>query len=46
MNSDELNEYIPYVMGSEFSSKDFKTWVGTLVAANALYEMGAVEKND
>lgn len=35
-----LNEYIQTYLGDEFSSKDFRTWGGTLTAAIALAERG------
>ena len=35
-----LNEYIQQHMGEEFSSKDFRTWGGTLTAAIAFAEHG------
>jgi DNA topoisomerase-1 len=39
-----LNEYIKEYMGTEFSSKDFRTWGGTLLAAVAFAERGPVEE--
>ena len=44
VKSDDLNEYIHEVMGEEFSAKDFRTWAGTMIAAIALDELGAVDK--
>jgi DNA topoisomerase-1 len=38
-----LNDYIRAHMGDEFTAKDFRTWGGTLTAAIALAERGAVE---
>src|SRR6185503_5513147 len=35
-----INDYIREVMGEKFSAKDFRTWAGTLVCANALARMG------
>lgn len=46
VKSGHLNEYIRSIMGEEFSAKDFRTWAGTLIAAAALDEMGAVEEKD
>lgn len=43
VKSNDLNEYIREIMGEEFSAKDFRTWAGTVIAAMALDEMGAVE---
>jgi len=41
-----INDYIREAMGEKFSAKDFRTWAGTLVCANALARMGTelVEK--
>jgi len=41
-----INDYIREVMGEKFSAKDFRTWAGTLVCANALARLGTelVEK--
>ncbi|MGB3144213.1 MAG: DNA topoisomerase IB [Maribacter sp.] len=44
VKSDDLNQYIHEVMGEDFSAKDFRTWAGTMIAAIALNELGAVEK--
>lgn len=35
-----INEYIKETMGEKFSSKDFRTWAGTLVCACALARTG------
>lgn len=40
-----INEYIKETMGEKFSSKDFRTWAGTLVCACALARTG-IEEND
>lgn len=39
-----LNDYIKEYMGPDFSSKDFRTWGGTLLAAIAFAEHGFVEE--
>lgn len=46
VDSDDLNAYIHEVMGEEFSAKDFRTWAGTMIAAIALNELGAVKEKD
>lgn len=46
IRSNDLNQYIHEVMGEEFSAKDFRTWAGTVIAAMALDQMGAVEAED
>ena len=38
--STDLNEYIGRIMGEDFTSKDFRTWAGTLLMAVALAEVG------
>ncbi len=38
-----VNLYIKEAMGEQFSAKDFRTWAGTLLAAEALAELGAAE---
>ncbi|MEO5860609.1 MAG: DNA topoisomerase IB [Pyrinomonadaceae bacterium] len=39
----ELNAYLKSVTDPQFSSKDFRTWGGTLLAASALAEIGKGE---
>lgn len=46
VTSEDLNAYIRKIMGEEFSAKDFRTWSGTMIAAIALDELGAVEEDD
>jgi DNA topoisomerase-1 len=43
VKSRDLNVYVKEVMGEEFTAKDFRTWVGTLIAALKLAELGATE---
>jgi DNA topoisomerase-1 len=38
-----VNAYIKDAMGEQFSAKDFRTWAGTLLAAEALAEIGPAE---
>ncbi len=42
VKSRELNAYVKEVIGEEFTTKDFRTWAGTLVALK-LAELGATE---
>ncbi|WP_417199919.1 DNA topoisomerase IB [Bizionia sp.] len=44
VKSEHLNDYIKEVMGEAFSAKDFRTWSGTVIAAMALDEIGALEE--
>jgi len=46
VKSHDLNAYIHEVMGKEFSAKDFRTWAGTMIAAIALDELGAVDMHE
>lgn len=46
VKSEDLNAYIREVMGEDFSAKDFRTWAGTMIAAIALDELGAVDQKD
>lgn len=39
----DLNNYLKEITSNEFSSKDFRTWGGTLLAAVELAELGAAE---
>ncbi len=40
----DINSYIKEATAPEFSSKDFRTWGGTLLAASALAEIGKTEE--
>ncbi len=46
VKSEHLNAYIREVMGEEYSAKDFRTWSGTVIAAMALNEIGAIDHKD
>jgi DNA topoisomerase-1 len=43
IESADVNAYIREAAGDEFTSKDFRTWAGTLLAARALGTAGAFE---
>ena len=43
VSSEDVNEYIRRACGDGFSAKDFRTWAGTVLAAQALHEVGRVE---
>lgn len=36
IRSSDINEYVQQLVGDEFSAKDFRTWVGTVLAAVGL----------
>ena len=36
VGSSDVNEYLKSIAGEEFTSKDFRTWAGTVLAAEAL----------
>ncbi len=39
VTSDDVNEYLRQTTGADFTAKDFRTWAGTLLAAQALEEV-------
>ena len=39
INSSDVNDYLRDVTGQDFTAKDFRTWIGTVLAARALQEM-------
>ena len=41
IGSADVNEYLRDVTGRDFTAKDFRTWLGTVLAAMALQEMKA-----
>ena len=41
ITADHVNEYLRDVSGGDFTSKDFRTWAGTVLAWRALHEEGA-----
>jgi DNA topoisomerase-1 len=41
VNSAHVNAYLREVSGASFTAKDFRTWGGTVVAAETLVELGA-----
>jgi len=42
IESADVNDYLRAIAGADFSSKDFRTWAGTVLAARALGSLGAV----
>ncbi len=38
-----MNAYLRAVTGEDFTAKDFRTWAGTVIAAETLRAMGAAE---
>ena len=40
IESADVNAYLKEVSGEDFSSKDFRTWAGTVLAAHALHALG------
>jgi len=43
LDSGDLNEYIQYCTKQDFTSKDFRTWYGTVWAFRKLCELGSFE---
>jgi DNA topoisomerase-1 len=41
VTSGDVNQYLREIGGQEFTAKDFRTWAGTLLAAQALRAIGA-----
>ena len=41
VTSSDVNQYLQSVSGGAFTAKDFRTWAGTLSAAEALDQLGA-----
>jgi DNA topoisomerase-1 len=41
VGSEEVNAYLKEITGQDFSSKDFRTWSGTVLAAKLLCELDA-----
>jgi DNA topoisomerase-1 len=44
IDSADINDYLRQIAGEEFSSKDFRTWAGTVLAARALGEFHSGDK--
>jgi DNA topoisomerase-1 len=40
VGSEEVNAYLKEITGQDFTSKDFRTWAGTVLAAQLLRELG------
>lgn len=40
IGSGDINEYLRQITGEQFTSKDFRTWNGTVLAVTALREIG------
>jgi DNA topoisomerase-1 len=43
VHSEDVNEYLRAACGEEFTAKDFRTWAGTVLAAEALRQMLEIE---
>ncbi len=43
LGSDDVNLYLREITGQDFTAKDFRTWAGTILAAQALSEFEAVD---
>ncbi len=42
IDSSDINDYLREITGLEFTAKDFRTWAGTVLAAQEFYDMGQV----
>lgn len=45
LDSHDVNEYLQQITGESFSAKDFRTWGGTVMACQTLYEIGDAENS-
>ncbi len=43
VDSADVNAYLREISGREITAKDFRTWAGTVLAAMALHEFGAID---
>lgn len=43
VTSDDVNQFISQIAGQEFTAKDFRTWAGTVLTAQTLYQMGPAQ---
>lgn len=43
IGSDDVNTYLKEITGQDYTAKDFRTWAGTVLAAQALAEYEAVD---
>lgn len=43
IDSDDVNAYLQEITGEEFTAKDFRTWAGSLLAAQALQEFESID---
>ena len=43
ISSDDVNAYLKEITGQDYSSKDFRTWAGTVLAAQTLKEFEKVD---
>ncbi|HEY2385365.1 MAG TPA: DNA topoisomerase IB [Candidatus Binatia bacterium] len=41
IGSADVNDYLREISGADFTAKDFRTWAGTVLAAEALQDLGA-----
>ena len=42
IDSADVNDYLREITGGDFTAKDFRTWIGTVLAATAFQELEAV----
>jgi DNA topoisomerase-1 len=43
IDSEDVNDYLSEITGQDFTAKDFRTWAGTVLAAQALQEFEAFD---
>lgn len=45
VDSADVNEYLQMYIGEDFSAKDFRTWGGSVLAGDSLYQRGVASTN-
>ena len=43
IDSADVNNYLKTITGESFSAKDFRTWGGTTLAGDKLYQLGTLD---
>lgn len=46
IGSEDVNQYLREITGQDYTAKDFRTWAGTLMAAELLAQVGADGKSE
>ena len=46
VDSADVNKYLHSIMGGDFSAKDFRTWGGSVLAGDSLYQKGDADSEE